>query len=136
MKYDLQPFLKFLHKNYRFSESVKRYCPWQYAIVNVAVDQNDVITDYKIENKVTDSLKKDFRFLIGYKFSDKNLVGKHVIFFASLENKRTDQCDVPPVNTHESEDKVYSQFRKSYKIDKDTIYIDGIQILFIFDPIR
>jgi hypothetical protein len=114
IKSDFTGFMKFVDKNFRPSESVKRHCHWQYAIVKVHTDKENVITDYHIENNVSN----DFKFLIGYKILNQGMAGKHhLVFFESLENNWADACDIPPTNSHESPEKVFKQYRLKHKQD-------------------
>lgn len=136
---DFTPFLDFVRFKFYPPESVKRVCTWQYAIIKVKTDRNNVITSYHVENKVSSDLINSFSFLKGYAF-DKNIpINKHpIVFCVSIENRRTDSCDIPkPLNyKHEepaSKLKLYKLQHANKKMD--LIYIKTIITEIVYDPI-
>jgi len=134
------PFLDFVRVKFYPPESIKRICTWQYAIIKVKTDDNNVITSYQIENKVTTDLINSFSFLNGYKF-DKNIsINKRpIVFCVSIENQRIDNCDVQkPLNyKHEEATKKLNTYKlEQEKKKSNNIYINKIITEIVFDPIN
>ncbi|WP_184550049.1 hypothetical protein [Mucilaginibacter sp. FT3.2] len=84
---DYAGFSKFVGKGYKLSEGLKFNCEWMYAVVKIEINKESKITKYKVVNRLPDTVKYDFGFLIGYKFSEKMKVNGHsLVFYFSIDN--------------------------------------------------
>jgi hypothetical protein len=130
-------FVNYISTQFRPSESVKRNCAWQYAIVKVETNKNGIVTKYAVENIVSDEFKKNLNFIIGYTFKEKSTMkNRNLVFFLNLENKRTDACDVTPTNSHEPPDQVFMKYKRQHKVtDPKYVYVEDIITIVIYDPV-
>ncbi|MGY4535962.1 hypothetical protein ACVW0P_000356 [Mucilaginibacter sp. UYNi724] len=89
-----QNFVHFVSSRYLIPKSAINNCNWHYAIVKTIVKDRKVI-NYKILNEAPDDIKKSFKFLIGYQFSNKiKKPNQNLVFCLTIENLKT-ECQIP-----------------------------------------
>ncbi|MGB4776276.1 MAG: hypothetical protein WBP45_13960 [Daejeonella sp.] len=84
-------FKKFMMRNYRVSQTQRSECKFEYASIVLETDQNNIITDYRVTNEVSDEMKNNFNFIKGYQFPKSYKINKRSVLFFLAINKQ-DVC--------------------------------------------
>jgi hypothetical protein len=132
-------FLTFVRRGFNPSDTVKKNCEWQYALVKVLTNENNRIVSYTLLNRASDDLKKSFSFLIGYQFSNKLLINKHpVVFCISIDSEKS-SCILSRKQYSATEvlGKFFSDLEPIFESDPKTIFIPRITMIsYSSDSIR
>jgi hypothetical protein len=104
---DTATFTRYISKNYRIPEELKRNCSWVYAIVSVKTNNDNKIVGYHFINNSPDIMKKSLDILLGYQFSKKMKINGHpIIFYLLIDNSET--CVPKPEDTSYTPNQIFN----------------------------
>lgn len=132
-------FMEFVSKGFKPTETIKKNCEWQYAVVQVNTNAQNKVISYTVLNKPSNEFEKCFQYLIGYHFPGNVPINSHpVVFCLSIENEKL-ACSTSKMRYSPSQvlGKVFSTMELVFKSDPKAIFIPQIlQLAYSFDSIR
>ncbi len=127
-----------IQRSFAPSESVQRFCSWQYAIIKVHMDKSKMITGYTLLHPVAKGMDSSFTGLKGYKFNKRLPIRRpNLIFALSIDNMRTEprDCDTVIQKPHLTALQELKKFKTAYK-QKDAYFLMKEIVVGIFEISR
>jgi hypothetical protein len=87
-----QPISKFILKNFRVPDSLRKDCNWNYLAVELSINKNNELV-YKIKNYTNNQFLKSLDFLKNYKVSEIDKKSLPALIFITVKNQTGDCGD-------------------------------------------
>ncbi len=130
-------FIRFVLKRYHVPESIKNDCNWNYAVVKIMADSDNVLDNVSFLNEVSEDMKKSLEFLKGYNFSKEKINSNSLVFVLSIDYTGATDCHQIYYNSpSEVISKVFSILKKQQLSEPNSIILYDVIIASVSKPIK